>query len=76
MNWRFNNEKEEVVNVITKLGNKNVTTNELLKNIRNSTLNNATTKTQVENILKSVLKNSNLNPLAKEFNPSKSGLKP
>jgi hypothetical protein len=36
--------KKEVVNVITNLGNKNVTTNELLKSIRNSTLNNATTK--------------------------------
>ena len=49
------------------MGNKNVTTNELLKNIRKSTLNKSTTKKQFEEILKNILKNSNLNPNAKEF---------
>ena len=63
----FNNEKKEVIKIITNLGNKNVTTNELLKNIRESTLNNSTRKNQVEKKLKEVLKNSNLNPNAKVF---------
>ena len=85
----FNNEKEEVVKIITNLGNKNITTNELLKNIKKSTLNNATTKKQVENTLNQVYNNfynknfpplpsskTNLTTKSKPLNPEALEFKP
>ena len=86
----FNEEKKEVVNIITNLGNKNVTTNKLLENIRNSTLNNTTTKKEVEDILNNVYtsyfyKNNfpplsssktKLNTKSKQLNPEALEFKP